>query len=287
MPTLDSFKVSQKQTWCPGCGDFGVLAALQKAVVNLGIEPHQMVTVSGIGCSGKISQWFGSYGIHTLHGRTLPTATAVKVANKDLTVVAAGGDGDGFGIGVGHFVHTARRNVNITYIVMDNHVYGLTTGQTSPTSDPGMCTKTHPEGAFEEPIHPLELAIISGATFVAQAYSGDQAGVTRILEQAIAHRGFSLVNIFSPCVTFNKLNTAKTFKEGVVDVSADPSYDPANRIMALEKIRETGQMATGVLYKTLRPTYEDLLPSYPAAPLTKVNLQLGRAQFDQIVSEFR
>lgn len=287
MPPLESFKASQRPTWCPGCGDFGVLTALGKASVNLGIEPHEMVLVSGIGCSGKISQHFGAYGVHTLHGRVLPTAAAVKVANHALTVVAAGGDGDGYGIGVGHFVHAARRNVNITYIVMDNHIYGLTTGQTSPVSDPGMCTKTHPDGAFEEPIHPLELAIVCGATFVAQAFSGDQPGMTRILEEAMRHRGFSLVNIFSPCVTFNKRNTYAWYKELLTDVGADSAYNPGDRIGAMQRIHETGGMVTGVLYQTQRKTYEEQLPGLTDTPLTQTDLRLGRERFDQLLEEFQ
>ncbi|MFZ5825488.1 MAG: 2-oxoacid:ferredoxin oxidoreductase subunit beta [Bacillota bacterium] len=287
MLSLDSYKASQRPTWCPGCGDFGVIGSLSKAALSLSIPPAELVVVSGIGCSGKISQHFGAYGIHTLHGRVLPTATAVKVANRRLTVVAAGGDGDGYGIGVGHFVHAARRNVDITYMVMDNHIYGLTTGQTSPVSDCGMPTKTHPDGAFEEPVHPLELAIVSGATFVAQAFAGDPAAMTRIMEQAIAHRGFALINIFSPCVTFNKKNTYAWYKEVLTDVGADSAYDPADRSAALSRIHATGGLLTGVIYRTARPTYEEQLPGLPEQPLTEVDLWLGRNRFNQMVHEFR
>ncbi len=287
MLSLDSYKASQRPTWCPGCGDFAVLASLQKASLNVGVAPEDMVVVSGIGCSGKISQHFGSYGVHTLHGRVLPTAAAVKVANRNLTVIAAGGDGDGFGIGVGHFVHAARRNVDITYIVMDNHIYGLTTGQTSPTSEPGHCTKTHPEGAFEEPIHPLELAITCGATFVGQAFAGDPAGMTRVVEQAIRHKGFSMVNIFSPCVTFNKRNTYAWFKEVLTDVSADPNYDCTNKAAALAKLEESAEHITGVLYQVNKKTYEEQLPNLPSSPLTGVDLRLGSEQFEHLLQEFR
>lgn len=286
MHSAEDYKSSQSPTWCPGCGDFSVLTGLGKAAQNLGLAPSDMVVVSGIGCSGKISQHFGAYGIHTLHGRVLPTATAVKVANRNLTVVAAGGDGDGYGIGVGHFVHAARRNVNITYIVMDNHIYGLTTGQTSPTSDPGMCTKTHPDGAFESPIHPLELGIVSGATFVAQAFAGHPAAMIRIVQAAIAHQGFSLVNIFSPCVTFNKQNTYAFYRETVVDLSADATYDPTNREAALARVQDDGDRLTGVVFRTNRPTYEDRITSLPLAPLTETHLWVGRDQFEQMKSEF-
>ncbi|MGI6127817.1 MAG: thiamine pyrophosphate-dependent enzyme, partial [Planifilum sp.] len=173
MATIKDFRTNNRPTWCPGCGDYAVLSSLQKACADLGLEPEEVVLVSGIGCSGKISQHFGSYGFHSLHGRALPTAQGVKLANQDLTVIAAGGDGDGYGIGMGHFVHAVRRNVDLTYIVMDNHIYGLTTGQLSPTSDRGFKSKTSPQGSAEEPVKPVETAIVNGASFVAQAFSGD------------------------------------------------------------------------------------------------------------------
>ena len=173
MATIKDFRTNNRPTWCPGCGDYAVLSSLQKACADLGLAPEEVVLVSGIGCSGKIAQHFGSYGFHSLHGRALPTATGVKLANQDLTVIAAGGDGDGYGIGMGHFVHAVRRNIDLTYIVMDNHIYGLTTGQLSPTSERGFKSKTSPKGSAEEPVKAVETAIVNGASFVAQAFSGD------------------------------------------------------------------------------------------------------------------
>ena len=202
-----------RPTWCPGCGHFSVLGCLQQATFQLGLPPESVVVVSGIGCSGKIVQYYGGYGVHSLHGRTIPVATGIQIANPELTVIAAGGDGDGYGIGLNHWVQAMRRNVNITYLVMDNHIYSLTTGQYSPTSRKGFISKTTPKGSAELHLRPLEIALAAGASFVAQGFSGDVKQLTNIIKAAIEHKGFSHVNIFSPCVTFNRINTFEWFKE--------------------------------------------------------------------------
>jgi len=194
---------SEQPTWCPGCGHFAILNALQKAAAELEIPPHEIALVTGIGCSGKLSSFFNAYGFHGIHGRTLPLATGIKLANPELTVIASGGDGDGYSIGLSHILHTARRNVDITYIVMDNRVYGLTKGQTSPTSLIGFNTKTSPSGSVETPIQPLALAVSAGATYVAQGFSGDLKQVIELIINGILHKGFAIIDIFSPCVTFN------------------------------------------------------------------------------------
>jgi 2-oxoglutarate ferredoxin oxidoreductase subunit beta len=287
MATIADFR-AEKPNWCPGCGDFTVLAALQKAAVDLGLEPEQMVTVSGIGCSGKISQYMGSYGFHSLHGRSLPVATAVKLANMDLTVVAAGGDGDGYGIGLGHFIHAVRRNIDITYLVMDNHIYGLTTGQTSPTSDKGMKTKTAPGGATDEPIHPLQMAIMAGAGYVAQGFSGNLKQLTELIKKGIEHKGFSLINIFSPCVTFNKLNTYDWYKEHLVNLDEDPNYDPTDRFAAIKKIEEHEECVTGVIYHNPnRPAYHETQLHFPATPIVKNDLNITREDWEKLAAQFK
>ncbi|MBE3553608.1 MAG: 2-oxoacid:ferredoxin oxidoreductase subunit beta [Thermicanus sp.] len=247
--SMQVFRVDARPTWCPGCGDYTVLASLQRAVANLGLQPEEVVLSTGIGCSGKLSQHFGSYGFHGLHGRSLPIAQGVQLANPRLTVIAAGGDGDGYGIGLGHFLHALRRNVNITYIVMDNNIYGLTTGQTSPTSAKGFKSKTSPHGAAENPIRPLYLALSQGASFVAQAFSGDVKEMTEIFEAAIRHKGFSLVNSFSPCVTFNKINTYDWFKEHLVKLSEQPDYHPKSHLEALSYIDRFGGLVTGIIFQ--------------------------------------
>lgn len=247
--SMQSFRVNDRPTWCPGCGDYTVLAALQKAVSKIGLSPDQVVLSTGIGCSGKLSQHFGSYGFHGLHGRSLPIAQGVQLANPKLTVIAAGGDGDGYGIGLGHFLHALRRNVNLTYIVMDNNIYGLTTGQTSPTSAKGFKSKTSPAGSAENPIRPLYLALSQGASFVAQAFSGDVKEMTEIFEAAIRHKGFSLVNSFSPCVTFNKINTYDWFKEHLVHLSERQDYNPKSHLEALQYIDQFGGLVTGIIFR--------------------------------------
>lgn len=287
MATVKDFRTQNKPTWCPGCGDFTVLAALQKAVAELGLEPEQVVLVSGIGCSGKISQYFNSYGFHSLHGRSLPTATGVKLANQDLTVIAAGGDGDGYGIGMGHFVHTIRRNIDITYIVMDNHIYGLTTGQTSPTSERGFRSKTSPKGAAEEPVKALETAIVNGAGFVAQAFSGDVKQMTRIFKEAIIHKGFALVNCFSPCVTFNKVNTYEWFKEQLVNVDEREDYQPEDADCALRVLTETNGTVTGILYKQEKPVYHEVMLGASDVATAKLDLRLPKEEQQALLQSFR
>lgn len=287
MAKIQDFRTANKPTWCPGCGDFAVLAALQKAAVNLKLEPEEIALVSGIGCSGKISQHFGSYGFHSLHGRSLPTATGVKLANQELTVVAAGGDGDGYGIGMGHLVHTVRRNVDLTYIVMDNHIYGLTTGQASPTSKRGFRSKTSPEGAAEEPVKALETAIVNGASFVAQAFSGDVKQMTSIFEEAMRHKGFALVNCFSPCVTFNKVNTYDWFRETLVNLDEKGDHNPFDRGEALRILQETNGVVTGILYRQERPAYHEVMTGASAVATANLDLSLSEEDGQALLAPFR
>src|SRR5438067_242398 len=207
--------------WCPGCGDFGVLAAVEKALVELQIPNHDVVTISGIGCSSNFPGFINSYGMHTLHGRALAVATGVKLANHNLHVIVTGGDGDGFGIGGNHFMHTMRRNVDLTYIAMDNQIYGLTTGQVSPTSRIGMKTKSTPFGSVEGPINPMALALAVGATFVARGFSGEPKHLTDLIKQGIRHKGFAFIDVFSPCVTYNHDNTYPWFRDRVKKLEAD------------------------------------------------------------------
>ncbi len=279
---------SERPTWCPGCGDFGVLNAMQKAAVNLGIAPEDVAVVSGIGCSGKMSQHFGGYGLHSLHGRSLPTAQAVKLANRSLTVMAAGGDGDGYGIGMGHFIHAIRRNVDITYVVMDNHIYGLTTGQASPTSDVGSRTKTSPDGSVEQPIAPLQLALAQNCGFIAQGFSGNIKQLTSLIERAIKHKGFSLVNVFSPCVTFNKTQTYDFYKSNLVNLDEEPEYDPHDRVQALTKVAQANNLVIGLVYEDVeRPSYEETAHGYPETPIAYEDWTLSQDDYRDILATFR
>ncbi len=240
--TIKEVKGKVDPDWCPGCGDFGVLAALEKAIVDLQIQPFNVVTISGIGCSSNLPGYINTYGMHTLHGRALAVATGVKLANHDLTVVVTGGDGDGFGIGGNHFIHTMRRNVDLLYLAMDNQIYGLTTGQASPTSAIGMKTKSTPFGSVEGPINPITLALAVGCTFVARGFSGEQKQLTDLIKQGLQHKGFSFIDVFSPCVTYNHDNTYPWFKQRVKKLEEDSTYDSSNWQMAIERSQLWGEV---------------------------------------------
>ena len=233
--TASDFKGKVDPDWCPGCGDFGVLSSLQKVLAEMNVSPHNVVTISGIGCSSNLPGFIDTYGMHTLHGRALAVATGVKLANHKLHVVVTGGDGDGFGIGGNHFIHTIRRNVDLLYIAMDNQIYGLTTGQTSPTSRKGMKTKSMPYGSVEEPINPIALALAAGATFVARGFSAEPKHLADLIQQGLEHKGFSFVDVFSPCVTYNHDNTYAWFRERVRKLEQDSSYDSSDWHKAMKR----------------------------------------------------
>ena len=217
-----SFKGDVSPNWCPGCGDYGLLASTARALENLGYDPHDVVIVSGIGCSSNFPHFTKAYGFHSVHGRALPAAMAIKSVNPDLKIVVVGGDGDGYGIGVGHFIHSIRRDLDITYMVMDNQIYGLTLGQASPTSSLHHVTITSPEpGVEDNPINPLTLALGAGANFVGRGFSGRTKALTHLIEQAINFPGFSFIDVLSPCVTFNRLNTYNWFKERVYNLQEE------------------------------------------------------------------
>jgi 2-oxoglutarate/2-oxoacid ferredoxin oxidoreductase subunit beta len=267
--------------WCPGCGDFGILIALKQALFELKLDPENVMIVSGIGCGSQAPHLIKVYGFHSLHGRALPVATAMKMANHKMHVIVIGGDGDGYGIGVGHFIHTARRNFDITYIVQNNQVYGLTKGQTSPTSDHGFKTKSTPEGVIEIALRPLGISIMSGATFVARGFAGDVVHLKEMIKQGIQHKGFSHIDALQPCVTFNKVNTYQWYQERIYKLSNEPGYDPTHRAQALAKAEEWGEkIAVGVYYKEDRPTYVDELPQLKDSTLLELQDALPKNGVD-------
>ena len=287
MATFKDFRNSVKPNWCPGCGDFSVQAAIQRAAANVGIEPHELAVVSGIGCSGRISGYINSYGFHGIHGRALPIAQGLKMANRHLNVIASGGDGDGFAIGMGHTIHALRRNIDITYVVMDNQIYGLTKGQTSPRSAAGFVTKSTPGGAIEPSLKPLEVALTAGATFVAQGFSTDIKELTALIEAGIQHKGFSFINVFSPCVTYNKVNTYEWFKEHLVKISDIEGYDATNRQQALSTVMANEGLVTGIIYQDAEtPSYQERAAGYAQQPLTDVDIKLSESDFNELVKEF-
>lgn len=247
--------------WCPGCGNFGILNTLKKALSKLEIEPTNLVLVSGIGQAAKIPHYFKANIFNGLHGRALPAATAIKAANPALTVIAESGDGDMYGEGGNHFIHTIRRNPDITNIIHNNMVYGLTKGQASPTSQFGFKTPVQVNGVILEPFNPIAVAVALDASFVARAFAGDMEQTKEILKKAITHKGYALVDIFQPCVSFNKVNTFQWFKEHTYYL--DDSHKAGDRNEAFKKAIETGKLPLGVFYiNTDKTTFEDNISTF-------------------------
>ena len=284
---ISTYESVVEPDWCPGCGDFGVLRALELAAGKLGIQPKDLMVVSGIGCSSNLPGFIHTYGVHSLHGRAVAVASGIKLANHKLNVVITGGDGDGYGIGIGHFIHAMRRNLDLTYIVMNNQIYGLTTGQASPTTMKEMRTKSTPQGNVELPINPVALAMVSGATYVSRGFSGENKHLADLIAGAINHHGFSLVDVFSPCVTYNKLNTYDYFRKRIYKLEAEEGYDPGNARMAVERSFEWGdRIPIGVFYRDEQLTYEDTEPALRSGPLVNQKLGLSKEMFDELMEEF-
>lgn len=248
------YKSEVKPVWCPGCGDYSVLMAFQKAFAELALPPEEIAVISGIGCSSRIPAYTNCYGFHGVHGRALALGTGLKIARPDLTVVVAGGDGDGFSIGGNHFLHAARRNVDLTYVVMDNRVYGMTKGQPSPTTEPDWDSALAPGGTGLRPFHPLVIALASGANFVARGFSGDPNGCARMIAEGIRHPGFSFIEIMSPCVTFRP--DQRQWKQMVRGSPVPPTDDPAR---AARRLMTDDGFNIGVLYAGKRAPYQPRL----------------------------
>lgn len=268
---MEELKMQYVPTWCMGCGNYGILNALKKAISSLDINLDQLALVTGIGCSSKIGQYVNTYRVETLHGRSLPVATGVKLANHQLTVIAEGGDGDGMGLGIGHFIHTARRNLDITYIIHNNQIYGLTKGQASPTSDLGAITKFTPAplGSVEQPINIVQMALQAGATWVGRSTAADPQ-LADYMVQAVQHKGFAVLDILQPCVSFNHVNTYKWYQERVYRMETLPDYDAANYAKAAAVAGQWGEkIPIGVIYRAERMTFEESLPQLAGRPLVE------------------
>ena len=282
--STSEFDTGEKITWCPGCGNFGILNAVKQALQQLGLPQEKVVEVSGIGCHGKITDYVKVNTLHVIHGRVLPAATAIKLVNHELTVIGNAGDGDAFGIGLGHFAHAARRNIPITYLIHDNMVYGLTTGQTSPTSQPGFKTKTSPQGVFEEAINPIAQALAANTSFVARGYVGDLKQLVEILKQALTWRGFSFIDILQPCVTFNKLNTYEYYQKRVYRLE-ESDYDSTDIESAIKTSYEwSDKIPLGIIYKQERPTYLEAFPQLKKGAFT---FQQLRPSIKDLIEEYR
>jgi len=271
------YKTDEHPIWCPGCGDFGVLASLYQSLAHLRIQPKDLVVVAGIGCSGRTPGFVKSYGFHVVHGRVLPVALGVKLANPNLHVIGVGGDGDGFAIGGGHIPHAARRNFDIAYLIMNNGTYGLTKGQYSPTAPKGFQAGSTPYGNIEKPLNPLAMLIAYGATFVARGYSGKPKELTDIINRAIEHKGFAFVDIISPCITF--YNTYKVIPPRLVEVPKD--HDVTNRVKAFELSLAEDKISLGVYYQVQEPTFEE-----GVAEVIKTAQASTPPRLDEIFAEF-
>lgn len=272
-------------TWCRGCGLYAVFASLKNASASLNFAPEMMAIVTGIGCHGRFNNYFNAYGFHGLHGRALPVATGLKLANTAVSVVVISGDGDAYSIGLGHFIHSVRRNVNLTHIVVNNSVYGLTQGQTSPTSRQGFVSISSPKGSKELPLEGPLLALVSGANFVARGFSGNPKQLTSLLESALQHNGYSLVEVLSPCVTHNKVNTYKWFQSNIHDLDGDPDYDAGNRSLAIDLFNDLEKLPVGLIFKETGPSFDDLaLPSQ--TPIVFTDLKVEPKRLNKLLDKF-
>ena len=271
--------------WCPGCGNFPILKTLKRAMAELQIKPANLVLVSGIGQAAKIPHYIRANVFNGLHGRALPAATAIKAANPALTVIAESGDGDMYGEGGNHFIHTIRRNPNITNIVHNNMVYGLTKGQASPTSQKGFVTPVQVGGVFLEPFNPLAVAIALDASFVARAFAGDIERTTDILKKAIEHNGYALVDIFQPCVTFNRINTIQWFKEHTYNLE---NHDPSDRQKAFEKATETDKLPLGIFYQSpQKPSFEENVGIYKEKQTPLYQRDLDKKELKKLIATYK
>lgn len=269
----EDFNTEYTPTWCPGCGSWGIWQSLKTALVNLKLKPHEVVILYGIGCSGNMNDFVKTYGFHSLHGRAIPNACGMKIANHKLTVICIVGDGDCYGEGGNHLIHAARGNHDIKVFVHDNRIYGLTTGQASPTSPHQFLSKSTPKGVIELPLNPLTLSLSQGATFVAQGFTGEAPHLSNLMSQAITHRGFSLLNILQPCVTFNKVCTYKFYQERIYKLE-EQGWRANDKLEALKKAFLTDyKIPIGVFYKEKRPSYHEELPQIKKKPLVKQKLK--------------
>lgn len=277
MSQVKDFETKQFPTWCPGCGNFAIWTAIKNALVEQKLQPHEVVAVFGIGCAGNDASFLNVNGFHGLHGRTIPAATGIKLANHKLKVLALGGDGDGYGIGLGHLIHAMRRNLDIAYIVHNNQIYSLTKGQASPTSEKGFISKSTPLGAIETPLNPLSLAIDAGASYIARGFAGNVKQLTDLIIGGMRHKGFALIDVLQPCVTFNHHNTFHWYFERVYDLTQE-KHDVKDRHAAWLKANEWPQdllidelrqdkIPTGLFYQVQKEVYRDEVTALIEQPL--------------------
>jgi 2-oxoglutarate ferredoxin oxidoreductase subunit beta len=283
--TMEDYAAASTIAWCPGCGNFGILRAVRKALVSLQIEPYQVLMVSGIGQAGKFPHYTRCHVLNELHGRPIPAATAAKIVNPELTVIAISGDGDAYGEGGNHFIHSMNRNVDITYLVHNNQVYALTKGQACPTTDLGYTTRMNPQGAWVS-LRPLALAVACDCSFVARGFAGEVDHLAKLVEMGIKHRGFALIEVLQPCITWNNKNTFQWYKQRVYKLEGEVGYDPGDRTAAFNKALEWGdRIPIGVIYQKERPLFEEYIGVSAVTPL--VRQKIDPLQFRDLMNEFK
>ena len=286
MVSVAELGTEKKITWCPGCGNFAILTALKRTISELDLEPEKVVVITGIGCHGKMGDYVRVNSFHTIHGRVLPIATGIKLANPELVVMGFAGDGDAYAIGIGHLPHAIRRNIDVVYVVHNNRIFGLTTGQATPTTPKGMRTRSTPYGVPERPLNPLIMALALGATFVARGFAGDVNHLTYLFKEAVKHRGFAFIDVIQPCVTF--YNTYQYYRERVYRLE-DEGHDPSDWEAAFQKAREEEltndeRVPIGIFYRAEEPTLLDEFPHLAGKPLVKMPLTVDISKF---LPEFR
>jgi 2-oxoglutarate ferredoxin oxidoreductase subunit beta len=270
MYDLKTYESIDQATWCPGCGDFGIIAAVKQALVQLELAPHQVMFFSGIGCGSKLPHYVKANGFNALHGRGIPVATGFHLANTDLKIIHVSGDGDSYGIGANHLLNAARRNVDMLQLVENNQIYALTKGQYSPTSDKGFITTTTPEGSIEVAVNPLAMALAAGATFIARAFANDVKYLATLIARGVTHKGYALIDVLQPCVTYNHINTKEWYRLRIYKVEDEQGYSPSDREYAFRKATEWGErIPVGVIYESTRPTYEDEVTVLKNGPLAR------------------
>lgn len=283
--TMEDYAAASTIAWCPGCGNFGILRAVRKALVSLQIEPYQVLMVSGIGQAGKFPHYTRCHVLNELHGRPIPAATAAKIVNPELTVIAISGDGDAYGEGGNHLIHSMNRNVDITYLVHNNQVYALTKGQACPTTDLGYTTRMNPQGAWVS-LRPLALAVACDCSFVARGFAGEVDHLAKLIEMGIKHRGFALIEVLQPCITWNNKNTFQWYRQRVYKLEDEVGYDPGDRTAAFNKALEWGdRIPIGVIYQKERPLFEEYIGVSAATPL--VRQKIDPLQFRDLMNEFK
>lgn len=282
-PRATDYETDIFPTWCPGCGDFSIWGAIKQSLADLGIPPHELAVVYGVGCSGNMCSFVNAYGLHSLHGRALPNAEGVKLANHGLPVLVVNGDGDNYGEGLNHWIHTMRGNHDLTHIVHDNLIYGLTTGQASPTTEEGHKLKSTPEGNPDRPLNPIAMALVAGASFVARGFAGDHAHLLELVRAGMRHKGYAFIDVFQPCVTFNHVQTYDYYRERIYKLE-EHHHDPTDPAKARRRADEHGdRVPIGIFYQEERPVFHEryaqlttpLVQAGPKTDIRKLLAELG------------